>query len=175
MREGKCFRRDFCRDGCGVSRRRLSYRRWLAVYTLLCSIVAGCSNPVGPDKIDRLMEETAARLHTLSDVRTLQSQFQSRPDSSAGLPTPYQVFQNGLRGDCASAAVLGAWSLGVIGMPASVYLLMSPEWGHRIAVTDDGTVMISNRQVIELDDPANWQGEVMERFGFAYKEIRRAE
>ena len=163
------------RAGCGVSRRRSLYRSWLAACTLLYSIAAGaCSNPVSPEeKIDRLMAETAARLHTLEDVRAVQSQFRSRPDSSLGLPTARRVFLNGLAGDCASAAVLGQWSLAQIGMPATVYLLNSPEWGHCIAVTDDGAVMISNRDVVELIDPANWTTEVMAMFGNAYTEIRR--
>lgn len=166
--EGTCFQRGLYQDGCGVSRRHSSYRAWLAACTLLYSIAAGCSNLVSPDaKIDRLMDETAARLHTLSDVRAVQSQFRSRPDSSVGIPTASRVFRNGLAGDCASAAVLGQWSLAQIGIPATVYAMWNPahEWGHMITISDDGAILISNRDVIEL------HGDPLELWGGAYTRI----
>lgn len=162
MRRGaECF---------GLDSYRGSYRRsWyrLSLPCLWCCVLAvtfqACSNPVGPDRTQTLITRIASELHTVQDVRKLMSHYRSRPDSTLGLPTVESVFYD-FAGDCAGAAVVGEWALEQIGRPASVYLLNSPEWGHCIAVTDDGGVMVSNRDVIELADPANWKTEVMAKF-----------
>ena len=125
-------------------------------------------------KIETLVSQTSDSLRTLDDVRVFMSKYRSEPDSSFGLPSVEKVFSD-FSGDCAGAAVAGKWALERIGRPASVYFLVSRDWGHCIAVSDDKKIMISNRDVVELADPADWESEVMRIFKNSYDDIIKAE
>lgn len=85
------------------------------------------------------------------------------------------MFRRGFVGDCSTASVLGEWALERIGMPASIYMLWSPahEWAHGVAVSDDGTVLISNRDVALIDRPDEWWNEILDGWGGSYTMITK--
>lgn len=116
------------------------------------------------------MARAAAGLHDLDDVRNLQARFVWQQDNSYGYPSIIEVFQNYLRGDCASAAVLGQWSLSNIGIPATKYMLLSSTEpiGHAICVSDDHRIVIGNVSVVEIEPGDNWQANVFALWNGAY-------
>jgi len=126
----------------------------------------------------RLMARTAAVLHTLEDVRDLQAKFQWQRDTSYGYPTIIEVFQKSVNGmifpgDCATAAVLGKWSLGIIGIPATIYFLLSDTEpiGHTICVSDDHRIVIGNVSVVEIEPGDTWQANVFALWNGAYNRM----
>ncbi len=125
---------------------------------------------LSPSYAQLLMARAAAGLHDLGDVRDLQARFIWQQDNSYGYPTIVQVFQNYLRGDCASAAVLGQWSLDNIGIPATKYMLWSSNApvGHSICISDDHRIVIGNITVVEIEPGDNWQANVFALWNGAY-------
>lgn len=125
---------------------------------------------------NRYMAVEAAALKDLDDVRSLQARFVWTRDDSYGFPTIVDVFRNYvpgarlIKGDCASAAVLGQWSLSNIGIPATKYMLMSSREpiGHAICVSDDHRIVIGNISVVEIEPGDNWQSNVFALWNGAY-------
>jgi len=122
------------------------------------------------------MAVEAAALKDLGDVRSLQARFVWTRDDSYGFPTIVDVFRNYvpgarlIKGDCASAAVLGQWSLSNIGIPATKYMLWSSNApvGHSICISDDHRIVIGNISVVEIEPGDNWQANVFALWNGAY-------
>ena len=115
-------------------------------------------SPEGFADGQKRMDSARAFLWTIEDVRALMSMFEPIPEVVEWWPTVETVFARKLHGDCQSAAVLGKWALEQIGIPASIFLLHRNGWNvnHAIAVAFDGTVIISNRNVLEIPS-GNWR------------------
>lgn len=140
--------------------------RVLLIATLIA--LSSCSNQVAPKYT----------VDSFDDVVALQSRFVFQSDSTKteyGYPSIEKVFASGLKGDCAYAAVLGKWSLSQIGIESTIYILYSDkhEWAHSITVSNDHSILVSNRQVIRIDDVERWQDYIFSSFGGSYTKMWR--
>lgn len=156
---------------------------WAACFVLATCVISGdierSTTMLSVSMAKRLMATTAAGLHDLNDVRELQARFSYQQDNSYGYPTIIEVFQKSAMGmsfpgDCATAAVLGKWSLGVIGIPAKIYVLTSePDdgGGHAVAISDDHRIVVGNISVAEIN-PDEFPASLYALWNGTYSKMR---
>jgi len=153
----------------------------------MSNIIIGCSNPVSsndPTKefwfrnpqleayAHERMEKARLNLHTVKDVKTLQAQFRTITEVQDFEPTIELVFARDLVGNCKSAAVLGQWSLEQIGIESRfVTLKGNGVPSHKIVISRDNTIMISNSEVLTGLDTELWQNQVYSWFGWKYNRM----
>ena len=166
----------------------LSVLRLFYCLTLVLIVMTSCStNPMnGGDPTDEFwfrnpdlravaeqrMESARMKLHTIQDVKNLQSQFTWILEIEEFEPTIEIVFARNLVGSCKSAAVLGQWSLAQIGIESRfVELSGNNVESHIIVISYNNTIMISNNEVVTGLDSELWQNQVLSLFGWKYTRI----
>ena len=123
-------------------------------------------NPELREYAEQRMEQERLKLHTIRDVEKLQVQFKNIWELENFEPTIEIVFARDLIGNCRSAAVLGQWSLKQIGIESRfVDLSGNNVRGHRICMSNDNTIMITNNELWMINSDL-WQNEVLSIFSF---------
>ena len=123
-------------------------------------------NPELREYAEQRMESAKSKLYTIRDVKKLQAQFKNIQELESFEPTIEIVFARDLIGDCKSAAVLGKWSLRQIGIESRfVDLYGNDVKPHRITMSNDNSIMISNWEVRDIT-PELWQNEVLSIFSY---------
>ena len=159
--------------------------KYIAVVGFL--FLLACCNPFADKDYNKLtdakrasaehdMAVRAATLNTIDDVRIFMWEFTYIPEPIDWWPTIYVVFARNLSGDCQSAAVLGKWALKQIGISSDIYILSSGgnRSSHVIAVSKDGTIIISNNELLLVADDSQWRDAALNLPGYKpYTSIRK--
>ena len=138
----------------------------LPFWILFICLYVNCSHPLSSSQRTE-MAQTQASLHSLADVAVLMKRF-VYTDYQPFAPSIETVFASQLRGDCKTAAVLGQWALNSIGMPARIVSLSRDDDYHAVAVALDGTVFISNNDVVTLPAGCDYKAAILTWFTPAY-------
>ena len=110
---------------------------------------------------------------TLSNQTDLQNEFITIWEVENFEPTIEIVFARGLVGNCKSAAVLGKWSLNQVGIKSFyINLYGKNQYPHRVCVTNNYDLIISNNNMINLCGCDLWRNEVLSWFGYKYNIIK---
>ena len=123
------------------------------------------------------INETAADIHTINDVKVFMLRFVPDEDLALLEPTIYMAFANDFHGDCKTAAVMAEWACKQIGYNTAIVDLWEGKprksVGHRIVIawcTVNEWHLFSNNQYA-LILSGDWRRPVIEYFKGRYTQI----